>query len=90
MKNGAMQVHDSDLERKVVPVARHRSGSLVLTCAACGCRLTARESLPDGGGWGPDVAWRHYDGNAPGTDARGCRVPCVDLPHRIEAEPAAS
>jgi hypothetical protein len=64
------------------PRALHRKGSLVLTCAACGCRLTARESLCDGGEYGPDAAWRHFWG-LPGRDARGCRVPCVDLPHEI-------
>lgn len=65
------------------PRALHREGSAVLTCAACGCRLMARESLADGGAYGPDAAWRHFDGNRPDTDARGCRLGCVDLPHRI-------
>jgi hypothetical protein len=64
------------------PVAFHRDDSAVLTCAACGCRLTARESLGDGGKVGPDAAWRHFWG-LPGRDGRGCRVDCVDLPHRI-------
>jgi hypothetical protein len=64
------------------PRALHREGSLVLTCAACGCRLTARESLRDGGEYGPDAAWRHFEG-LPGRDGRGHRVPCVDLPHEI-------
>jgi hypothetical protein len=64
------------------PRALHREDSLVLTCAACGCRLTARESLSDGGEYGPDAAWRHFWGQ-PGRDGRGCRVDCVDLPHRI-------
>jgi hypothetical protein len=31
---------------------------------------------------GPDAAWRHFWG-LPGHDARGCRVACIDLPHRI-------
>jgi hypothetical protein len=64
------------------PRAMHREDSFVLTCAACGCRLTARESLADGGMHGPDAAWRHFWG-LPGHDARGCRVACIDLPHRI-------
>jgi hypothetical protein len=64
------------------PLAIHREGSAVLTCAACGCRLIARESLADGGGHGPDAAWRHYWG-PPERDARGCRVDCIDKPHRI-------
>jgi hypothetical protein len=71
------------------PRALHRAGSLVLTCAACGCRLTARESLRDGGEYGPDAAWRHFLG-LPGRDGRGCQVTCVDLPHRIVALEAAS
>ena len=64
------------------PRALRREDSLVLTCAACGCRLTARESRVDGGGYGPDAAWRHFCGVS-GHDARGCRVGCVDRPHRI-------
>jgi hypothetical protein len=72
------------------PRAMRREDSFVLTCSACGCRLTARESLADGGLLGPDAAWRHFWG-MPGHDARGCRVVCVDLPHRITpAEVAAS
>ena len=67
------------------PVAIHREDSLILTCALCGCRLSARESLADGGEYGPDAAWRHFPGD-PGRDARGCRVDCIDLPHRIRAE----
>jgi hypothetical protein len=63
------------------PRALRREDSFVLTCAACGCRLTARESLADSGSMGPDAAWRHYWGGS-GHDARGCRVACLDLPHR--------
>ena len=58
----------------------------MLTCDACGCRLTARESLEDSGLYGPDAAWRHYPGVSWGTDARGCRVDCVDRPHRTHYE----
>lgn len=60
---------------------RHEDSS-VLTCAACGCRLTARTSLADGAGQGPDAAWRHFPGMF-GSDARGCRVACIDAPHRM-------
>jgi hypothetical protein len=74
---------------EVSPRAMHRAGSLVLTCSVCGCRLTARESLGDSGEYGPDAAWRHYPGLT-GRDGRGCRVTCVDLPHRIGALEAAS
>ncbi len=57
---------------------REPEGS-VLACSACGCRLTARERTP---GMGPDAAWRHFPGGT-GRDARGCRVACVDEPHRM-------
>ena len=69
----------------VRPAARHREGSEVLTCEACGCRLTARESRADGGGIGPDAAWRHFEGNSWDRDGRGHVVPCMDLPHRVSA-----
>ncbi len=51
--------------------------STVLTCSACGCRLTARagDATADS-----DKAWRHFPGR-PGHDARGCRVACADLAH---------
>ncbi|HEY1168775.1 MAG TPA: hypothetical protein VGE81_07380 [Candidatus Limnocylindrales bacterium] len=71
------------------PRAIHRDESFVLTCAACGCRLTPRESLADGGLLGPDAAWRHFWG-LPGRDARGCRVECIDMPHRITPLEAAA
>ncbi len=78
-----MRLHEHEpLEEDPAPRALHREGSLVLTCAVCGCRLTARESLRDGGEYGPDAAWRHFWG-LPGCDGRGCRVACVDLPHQI-------
>jgi hypothetical protein len=64
------------------PRAMRREDSVVLTCVACGCRLTARESLRDSGAYGPDAAWRHFPG-MDGRDARGCRVDCVDSAHRI-------
>jgi hypothetical protein len=67
-----------------IPRAMRRDDSAVLTCAACGCRLTARESLRDSGAYGPDAAWRHFVGSG-GCDARGCRLDCVDLPHRTVA-----
>jgi hypothetical protein len=64
--------------------AIRRDDAAVLTCAACGCRLTARESVRDSGAYGPDAAWRHFAGSA-GRDARGCRLDCVDQPHRTVA-----
>ncbi len=79
-----MKLHDFEPvdEGVVRPLAAHREESDVLTCGACGCRLTARESIGDGARYGPDAAWRHFPGERLGTDARGCRVGCADLPHR--------
>jgi len=69
------------------PQAVRREEAAVLTCARCGCRLTARESIADGGRYGPDAAWRHYPGVERGTDARGCRVDCHDTAHRTWLDP---
>ena len=60
-------------------LAEREPDGAVLTCSACGCRLTARERSF---GIGPDAAWRHFPGD-PDRDARGCRVACVDEPHRM-------
>ena len=84
-----MKLYEFEPTGDQVPLAIHEEGSLVLTCARCGCRLTARESLPDGGGYGPDAAWRHFHG-AFGRDARGCLVNCLDAPHRIRPEDSAA
>jgi hypothetical protein len=81
-----MKLHEFEPVGEYRPHAVRRDESVVLTCARCGCRLTARESLPDGGLYGPDAAWRHYPGVSAGTDARGCRVECVDEPHRTVYE----
>ncbi len=79
-----MKLHDYEPvgDGFAYPVALHREESEVLTCGTCGCRLTARTSLADGGGQGPDVAWRHFPGIGE-RDARGCRIDCMDVPHRI-------
>jgi hypothetical protein len=81
----SMELHETEPATRLEgrPTAHHRAGSAVLTCATCGCRLTARESRADGGGYGPDAAWRHFEGNSWDSDARGHRVACADLPHRI-------
>jgi hypothetical protein len=85
-----MNLYDFEpAEEVTAPRATRRDGSVVLTCAACGCRLTPRESLDDGGHIGPDAAWRHFWG-MPGHDARGCRVACLDLPHRMATVEAAA
>jgi len=86
-----MKLHEFEpVGESPYPRALRREDSFVLTCASCGCRLTPRESLADGGLLGPDAAWRHFSGT-PGHDARGCRVACLDLPHRtVPLEAAAS
>ncbi len=49
-----------------------RDGQLVpVTCATCGCRLTAESG---------DGSWHHY-GSLGGRDARGHRTACVELAH---------
>jgi hypothetical protein len=88
-ESAAMKAYEFEpTEKSAGPRAYHREDSAVLTCAACGCRLIARESRADGGGYGPDAAWRHFVGRSPDRDARGCLVECVDLAHRIFAEEA--
>ncbi len=86
-----MKLHEFEpVGEKTPPHAVRRDEASVLTCARCGCRLTARESLEDGGMYGPNAAWRHFPGIEWGRDARGCRVECMDEPHKIrfEAQPA--
>jgi hypothetical protein len=79
-----MELHEAEPTTKLDrPIARIRPGSSVLTCVACGCRLTARESRAAGGGVGPDAAWRHFEGTYADRDARGHLVECADLPHLI-------
>ncbi len=54
---------------------RLESGTVV--CAACGCRLTTRESI-----FGGDASWWHFSGRS-GRDARGCTVACVEVAHSL-------
>ncbi len=79
-----MKLHDYEPvgDREMRAHAIRLEGSEVLTCTVCGCRLTARTSVSDGGTQGPDSAWRHFAGLG-GRDARGCRVECMDEPHRL-------
>lgn len=58
-----------------------RIGADTVVCAACGCRLTIRESADDAGFDGARSLY-HYTGAA-GRDARGCTVTCVDAPHQV-------
>ncbi len=48
-----------------------------VTCAACGCRLTAAGD-----------AFVHFNPLA-GRDARGCRIPCADAAHDASGRPIA-
>ena len=84
-----MEQHETESPEELDnrPRAHRRVESTVLVCSACGCRLTARESRPAGGGYGPDAAWRHFEGNSWDRDARGHLIECADVPHRIVAAP---
>jgi hypothetical protein len=66
--------------RSVVATATRVAGATV-TCDACGCRLTTRESADDAGVT-DSRSWFHFGGSA-GRDARGCAVACVDAAHHI-------
>jgi hypothetical protein len=58
-----------------------RESSVVVVCDACGCRLTTRDTADDAGFTGAR-RWFHFSG-APGRDARGCTVGCVDAAHVV-------
>ena len=58
------------------PRAR-RLASGTVVCAACGCRLTMRDTILGG-----DGSWWHFAGRS-GRDARGCTVDCVEAAHRL-------
>ena len=61
-------IHPSDPELRGAAAVRdgHRAP---VTCAACGCRLTAEGE-----------AWFHFNPLG-GRDARGCRIGCADAAH---------
>jgi hypothetical protein len=77
---------DQDPDTDRTPLAAREADGSALTCATCGCRLTARERVA---GMGPDAAWRHFAG-AFGHDARGCLVDCVDEPHLMASVQSAA
>lgn len=54
------------------PATATRLPGGAVVCDACGCRLEDADGH----------AYRHYPG-APGRDARGCRVACIDQEHRV-------
>jgi len=72
-------MHPSDPPTPTYRVVRDGQGAPV-TCAACGCRL---DLGADSG------TWFHF-GRFAGRDARGCRVPCVELGHDAMGMPATA
>ena len=62
----------SDFSVTRFPAPRDADGPV--TCAVCGCRLTALSGRLDG-------AYRHFPSLMSGQDARGCRPYCVDELH---------
>ena len=57
------------------PVAVRDGQGAPVTCAACGCRLSATGE-----------AWFHFNPLG-GRDARGCRVNCADAAHDAAGRP---
>ena len=72
-------IHPSDREFSI-PVAVRDGQRVPVTCTTCGCRL---ERGADG------TSFRHFNPLA-GRDARGCRVPCVDLVHGTDGRPLSA
>jgi hypothetical protein len=69
-------IHPSDSEmRRATAVRDGHEGPV--TCAACGCRLTASGE-----------AFFHFNPLG-GRDARGCRVSCADAAHDSAGRPIA-
>ena len=69
-------IHPSDNEIRPTSAVRDgRDGPV--TCAACGCRLTASGE-----------AFFHFNPLG-GRDARGCRVSCADAAHDVTGRPIA-
>jgi hypothetical protein len=69
-------IHPSDqqLDR---PRAVRDGQRAPVTCATCGCRLTATGE-----------AWFHFSPMG-GRDARGCRIDCADAAHDPTGSPVA-
>ncbi len=68
-------IHPSDSELRSIAVRDGRQAPV--TCAACGCRLTASGE-----------AFVHFQGFT-GRDARGCRVDCAEAMHDASGRPIA-
>ena len=73
---GTPMIHPSDNEIRPTSAVRDgRDGPV--TCAACGCRLTASGE-----------AFFHFNPLG-GRDARGCRISCADAAHDVTGRPIA-
>lgn len=70
-------IHPSD-SQFAHPLAVRDGHGAPVTCAACGCRLTAAEE-----------GWFHFSPIA-GRDARGCRIACADAAHDATGRPVGS
>ena len=69
-------IHPSDNEIRPISAVRDgRDGPV--TCATCGCRLTAEGE-----------AFFHFNPLG-GRDARGCRISCADAAHDVTGRPIA-
>ncbi len=69
-----VMLHRSDTELHH-PLAVRGGASAPVTCASCGCRLSASGE-----------AWFHFNPLG-GRDARGCRVACADAAHDAAGHP---
>lgn len=69
-------LQQSDPQNPLSPAVRAGQGAPV-TCAACGCRLTAAGD-----------AFAHFNPLG-GRDARGCRIACADAAHDATGRPIA-
>ncbi|OGO54605.1 MAG: hypothetical protein A2Z32_04610 [Chloroflexi bacterium RBG_16_69_14] len=73
---GVLMIHPSDPETSHVSAVRDGQSAPV-TCAACGCRLTASGD-----------AFFHFNPLG-GRDARGCRIACATAAHDTQGRPIA-
>jgi hypothetical protein len=69
-------IHPSDSKAGSTSAVRDGRDAPV-TCATCGCRLTAGED-----------AFYHFNPLG-GRDARGCRIDCAAAAHDVQGRPIA-
>jgi hypothetical protein len=69
-------IHPSDSKAGSASAVRDGRDAPV-TCATCGCRLTAG-----------DDAFYHFNPLG-GRDARGCRIDCASAGHDVQGRPIA-